>query len=101
MKFPPEIDNLQKALSSIDIVYQMNHKNGEIGYYKLLDFDTKYRRAIMECKKPYPSHLDRSIITTMTRKFKPSDSTVVNVTIDENHPSRLNGAESCTYKVEW
>ncbi|MBT33793.1 MAG: hypothetical protein CMO01_29360 [Thalassobius sp.] len=100
-KFPPEINDLEKALSAIDIAYQMNHQNGEIGYYKLVDFDGTYRRAVMECKNPYPSHFDRGIITSMTRKFRPVESIVINVILDENKPSRLNGAESCTYKVEW
>ncbi|MEM1136209.1 MAG: hypothetical protein AAGI07_10245 [Bacteroidota bacterium] len=30
--FPPELDNLEKALSSIGMAYDMNHRNGEIGY---------------------------------------------------------------------
>lgn len=100
-QFPPDIDSLEKALASIDVAYHMNHRNGEIGYYKLISFHEDLRTAVMECKNPYPSNFDRGIIMTMTRKFKPEGSIIVNVELDENAPSRLNGAESCTYKVTW
>ena len=99
--FPKEIDSLQKALAAIDIAYHMNHRNGEIGHYQLVDFNQKYRMAIMECHNPYPSAFDRGIITTMGRRFKPKDSIVVNVELDENKVSRLNGGGSCTYKISW
>ncbi|NJL12855.1 MAG: hypothetical protein HC913_07560 [Microscillaceae bacterium] len=100
-QFPPDIDNLEKALSSIDIAYHMNHQGGEIGYYHLIDFQSEYRFAKMECKNPYPSNFDKGIITAIARKFKPDTAIVVQVELDENYPSRLNGSESCTYKVSW
>lgn len=100
-QFPPDIDDLEKALACIDIAYHMNHRGGEIGYYKLVSYFEEHRFAVMECQNPYPSNFDKGIITTMARRFKPSDSIVISVELDENHPSRLNGAESCTYKVSW
>lgn len=99
--FPPEIQTIEQALHAIDVAYHMNHRNGEIGYYKVIAFDFDSRFAIMECKNPYPSHFDRGIIMTMARKFRPQDSIVVEVVLDENKPTRLNGAESCTYRVSW
>jgi len=100
-KFPPQIDSLEKALAAIDMAYKMNHKGGEIGYYKLTSFDKKERVATVECKNPYPSEFDRGIITTMLRKFKPSDSLRTDVILDTNKPTRISGADSCTYKVIW
>jgi hypothetical protein len=79
----------------------MNHRNGEIGYYKLTDYNQKLRLASMECKNPYPSDFDKGIIATMCRKFKPGDALVVNVELDKNEPSRINGADQCTYKISW
>ena len=99
--FPPEIQSLKDALASIDIAYHMNHRNGEIGYYKLMEFNERGRKAIMECKNPYPSHFDRGIIMTMARKFMPNYSSIIKVELDESKPSRLNGADSCTYNVSW
>ena len=100
-KFPPQIDSLEKALSAIDMAYKMNHKGGDIGYYKLVSFDKKERAAVVECKNPYPSEFDRGIITTMLRKFKPADSLRNDVILDTSKPTRIGGADSCTYKVIW
>ena len=99
--FPAEINTLEKALNSINIAYHMNHRGGEIGYYKLITYNLKERKAIMECKNPYPSHFDRGIITAMARKFKPDNTITINVELDANKPTRLKGYESCTYIIEW
>ncbi|MCS7073054.1 MAG: hypothetical protein NZ108_01160 [Bacteroidia bacterium] len=99
--FPPDIDNLEKALNSINIAYHMNHRGGEIGYYKVVSFDWNERKAVMECKNPYPRHFDRGIITTMVRRFKPEDSLFSEVVLDTSKPNRLLGAESCFYLITW
>ncbi|MCC5943588.1 MAG: hypothetical protein JJT94_01530 [Bernardetiaceae bacterium] len=99
--FPPDIDNLKKALQAINMAYQMNHRGGDIGYYKLIKFDEQAKIAYMECRNPYPSEFDRGIITTMARRFKPADAMIANVELDTLLPTRLQGAESCTYKVTW
>lgn len=99
--FPPQINSLESALSAIDVAYNMNHQNGEIGYYKLISFDQTNKIAVMECKNPYPSDFDRGIITTMVRRFTPSSSLKVQVELDPNFPTRLKGEDSCTYIVKW
>jgi hypothetical protein len=100
-KFPPEIRDLRSALDLINVAYHMNHRGGEIGYYKLTAFDDKNMKAEMECKNPYPSEFDRGIITAMARKFKPRESLLVSVELDNAKPSRMKGADSCTYKIKW
>lgn len=99
--FPPQIDNLQKALSAIDMAYHMNHRNGKIGKYILKEYDEKKREAVMVCNNPYPSEFDRGIISTMLRRFKPKDSIKYDVLIDLSKESRMKGGESCTYIVKW
>jgi len=99
--FPPQIDSLEKALQSIDIAYNMNHRGGDIGYYKLTHFDAKNKIARFECKNPYPSEFDRGIITTMVRKFRPADSFRDSVVLDTTKPTRLKGADSCSYTITW
>ncbi len=99
--FPSHIDTLEKALASINIAYHLNHRGGEIGYYKLLSYDKDARIAIMECKNPYPSDFDRGIIMTMLRKFLPKESVRHNVLLDPGKPSRLYGEDRCTYIVTW
>lgn len=100
-KFPPEIDSLEKALKAIDIAYHMNHTKGEIGTYKVTEFDAKKRRAVMVCNTPYPSDFDRGIITTMTGRFRPKDSVKYDVVLDNTKETRLKGAQTCTYIITW
>jgi hypothetical protein len=99
--FPPEIDSLEKALSSIDVAYHINHRGGEIGHYTLADFNYENRRAIMVCNNPYPSEFDKGIISTMVRKFVPSTSFIYDVQLDPAKETRLHGADSCTYIITW
>jgi hypothetical protein len=96
-KFPPEIDNVEKALGAIDIAYHMNHRNGEIGFYKLVSYDESKKTLYMHCKNPYACEFDRGIITTMARKFK----TGATVTLDTSKPSRKDGADDSWYIVTY
>ncbi|MBD0254099.1 MAG: hypothetical protein ICV83_00145 [Cytophagales bacterium] len=90
---------LREALESIDRAYQFNHRGGEIGYYRLTAFAPG--RAVMECRNPYPSDFDRGIITAMARTFMPLGSRHLEVQLDATHPTRLAGADACTYLITW
>jgi len=95
-KFPP-FKNLEEGLLSINIAYHMNHRvNGKalfspitgkttdgIGYYKLVLFDEKARKAAMVCSNPYPTRLDVSVIQ------------------DSGSPMRMKGEESDTFIIKW
>ncbi len=96
-KFPPEVDRIDKALGAIDVAYNMNHRNGEIGYYKLVSYDQLKKELIMECKNPYPCDFDRGIITAMARKFEPS----VRVEVQPGKPNRKQGDDSSWYVVTY
>ena len=97
--FPFNMVTVQDALSSINIAYHINHRGGEIGYYKLTEYSHERQSATMECRNPYPSHFDRGIISAMVEKFSSKNS--VDVYLDSLFPTRLNGADSCTYRVSW
>ncbi len=99
--FPLQITDLESALRSLDIAYNMNHRGGDIGYYKVTEFILHAKLAIIECKNPYASYFDKGIITTIARKFKPANIIIINVELDESKPTRLNGAESCTFRISW
>ena len=99
--WPPDLDNIQKALASIDVAYHMNHRNGRIGNYKLVSFDGEKKTAKLVCDNPYPCDFDKGIITAIARTFKPTTSTIANVVHDDTEPCRKKGADSCTYSVTW
>ena len=99
--FPKEINNIESALNSINIAYHNNHRGGEIGYYKLVSFSKKEKKAVMECKNPYPCHFDRGIITAMVRKFAPIDSLDQEIILDTSKKSRLTEEDSSWYLISW
>ncbi|MBN2306872.1 hypothetical protein JXD20_02705 [Candidatus Peregrinibacteria bacterium] len=96
-KFPPKIHNIEEALAAIDVAYHNNHRNGKIGFYRLVKHDKANKRLIMHCKNPYPCDFDRGIITAMARKFEFS----VEVELDTTKPSRKEGAEDSWYIVSY
>ena len=112
-EFPPEIDDIYKALAAIDVAYHMNHRIGGsvmfdpatgtmlegIGHYQYEKVSDRKVRII--CNNPYPSEFDRGIITAMAEKFRPTDARSLKVQLDENEPTRKKGADSCTFMVTW
>jgi len=111
---PPDINNIEKALSSIDVAYHMNHRNknkdvlfdpsrpkemmmlegiGHYGYQKIPDEN----KAILVCENPYHCDFDRGIIAAMAKRFNSSSS----VMHDDSKPCRKEGAKTCTYIATW
>jgi hypothetical protein len=112
-EFPPEINDIYKALEAIDVAYHMNHRLGgavmfDPGTGKMVEGVGHYRyekisdRSVkITCNNPYPSEFDRGIIAALAEKFKPKDAVSVKVHLDEKQPTRKNGGDSCTYIVTW
>jgi hypothetical protein len=96
--FPPEINEIHKGLSAINVAYHMNHRNGEIGEYKYERVSD--RGAIITCTNPYPDEFDKGIISAMGKKFAPKGAAVA-VKIDDSKPIRSKGADSTTYLITW
>jgi hypothetical protein len=96
-QWPPEIDNIDMGLSSIDVAYHMNHRNGDIGSYQYLK--TGDRSAVMMCDNPYPCAFDKGIIQAVAKRFAPSDA-VVHVD-HKSKDCRNRGGQSCAYEVTW
>ena len=97
-KFPPEINDIFKALGAINMAYHMNHRNGIIGDYKFEK--TSDTSAKIICTNPYPDEFDKGIITTMARRFAPEKS-FPKVVVDVNAPTRTKGGDSTTFLISW
>jgi len=98
-KFPPGIDNIHKALASIDVAYQMNHRNGFIGNYHYEK--TGENSAKITCTGPYPDIFDKGIISSMTARFNPGNPANAKIYMDESLPVRMKGGDSTTFIIEW
>lgn len=111
--FPGNVESIEEALNSINIAYHMNHRiNGQpmynvqtgeigsgIGFYKFEK--TGEREGLFICENPYPSDFDRGIAEAMANRYKPKDSEYVLLKLDLTKPSRKNGADSCTFILQW
>jgi hypothetical protein len=93
--WPPDVTTVEEALASIDVAYHMNHRNGEIGYYRSERLDQNTFRVI--CKNPFPSDFDYGIIYGTVRKFQPEGSRFYIERADS--PCRQNGDDECIYFV--
>ncbi|MFH0734673.1 MAG: hypothetical protein V1773_06440 [bacterium] len=96
-KFPPDIDDLDKALSSLDFAYHMNHRGGNIGNYNYEKVDNKTIK--MTCNNPYPCGFDKGIIQSIAKKFGVPNKPVY-ITHSENEPCREKGEHSCTFLIQ-
>ena len=96
--FPPDIDSLEKGLNSIDVAYHLNHRGGDIGYYKLTSFGKN--EAVMFCEDPYPCDFDRGIINTIVRRFIGTGSTFI-VSHATQGGCRKDGGDSCSYTINY
>jgi hypothetical protein len=110
--FPLEIDNIESALQSIDIVYHMNHRNSEgevlfdlsrnsgqvllegIGFYSFHKVNSS-DKIVMVCENPHPCDYDLGVITGMAQRFEPNSI----VAHDGSKPCRKHDGKSCTYII--
>jgi len=97
-KWPPQVDTIEKALASIDVAYHMNHRGGDIGYYRFETTGPKSGKMV--CQNPYPSAFDQGLVTAVAQRFAPK-GVFPSVKLDETAPTRRKGADACTFLVTW
>jgi hypothetical protein len=97
--FPPDVDNLEKGLRSIDVAYHMAHRGSDaIGGYHYEQYDR--RSAKMRCDNPYPCDLDLGLVEAICDRYRPKDSLWVRIEHDPRS-CRRRGDASCTYLITW
>jgi hypothetical protein len=97
--WPPVVEDIRSALSSINVAYRMNHRGGQIGSYDYLEIDDNSARII--CNNPYPDEFDRGIISAVADKFKPEGTFMVEVKQDDSLPNRTEGGEFTSFIICW
>lgn len=96
-EWPDDLDGVDAALRSIDEAYRLNHRGGEIGYYRYERTDG--RTGEIECKNPYPCEFDRGLIRAVAQAHSPVESFVFLEEPDDR--CRRHGADRCRYTVHW
>lgn len=97
-RFPPGIDSVERALRGLGAAYQVNHRGGPIGYYRV-HFKGP-RQAEVECQNPYPSAFDQGLIEAIIDHFGLPPAPF-EVALNPSRPTRRSGGESCTFSITW
>lgn len=95
--FPPGIDSIESGIASIDVAYNMNHRNGYVGFYKMVSHDLEEKKIVMQCYNPYPCDFDRGLLISMARKFKSG----IRVVVDESKPTKKKGGNESWYIISY
>lgn len=96
-EWPAEIAGVEAGLAAIDEAYQLNHRGGEIGFYRFEPIDDQTGRMI--CENPYPCPFDRGLVRATARRYAPVEAFVFVEEVGDD--CRRDGADRCTYEVSW
>lgn len=97
-RFPPDLENMERALRLLDVAYQVNHRGGPIGRYHLRVFEPG--RAVMACENPYPCDLDQGILERLVEHLG-GTCPDAGVTHRPGPECRRQGAKACVFDLRW
>lgn len=96
-EWPTDIADVEDGLAAIDDAYRLNHRGGDIGYYRFHPIDDQ--TGEVRCRNPYPCPFDRGLIRAVARRNAPVESFVF--VEERGDECRRDGADTCTYTVSW
>ncbi len=96
--WPPDIQTAEEALQSINEAYHMNHRGGEIGYYKAVPLEGGGVKMV--CENPYPCDFDYGLLYGVAKLYLPKETHVI-VEHDPDGPCRKDGDDACIYHISW
>ncbi len=97
-RFPPEVDTLDRALTTLDLAYQVNHRGGRIGHYACKRLGP--RKVEIYCDNPYGCELDLGILETLLEHHG-AVGKEVRVAHAPGTSCRKKGHRACVYHVRW
>jgi hypothetical protein len=97
--FPPALDSIHQALSTLDADYHTRHEGSDVGGFRYTR--TGDRSCTVEVRNPYPCELDRNVVEELSQRFKPGDSPAVFVSHADEARCRKRGADACLLAVKW
>lgn len=112
-KLPSKIDDLDKALAAIDVLYHLNHmRNGKplfdlatgsmaggIGHYHYEMLNAGNNAKII-CSTPYPCDFDKGIVVGLARRFR-NEQAAIEIHHEEKYACRKKGSSFCEYFIKW
>ena len=97
-KWPADMDSMDRLFEALDQTYRAYHR-GESNSYKTAKVDEKNIRVTSQ--SPYPEDVERGLIETLVRKYKPKNVLTARVKVDPSQPSKSKGSNSSSYLVSW
>lgn len=97
-RFPPEVETLERALLTLDIAYQVNHRGGAIGHYACRALGP--RRMELRCDNPYGCEVDQGILDTLLAHHASAGLTP-SLSHSSDTGCRKQGHHACLYHVAW
>lgn len=95
--FPPHLKTLPEILMSMDAAYHMNNVDPDGGWEVHQEGE---KRFVCRATTPYPSDMEYGVLHGICRRFL-TTGTNYRVSYASSVPTRKEGAESCTFVVEW
>ncbi len=95
--FPPNITNFPEALGTLHLTYELNHRNGYLGFYRMISHDEAAKEIVFQSYSPYPYDMDRGLITGLGRKF----ANTVRVYPMDNKPSKQEGGNESWFRIQY
>lgn len=97
-RFAPDLDTLERALRTLDVAYQVNHRGGPIGRYR---YERKAPgQGEMLCENPYPCDLDLGILERLVERFAGLGPNA-GVSHQPGPKCRRLGAVACVFDLRW
>jgi hypothetical protein len=97
--FPPQLDSIHDALSTLNDDYHLRHDGSDVGGFRYER--TGDRSCTVQVRNPYPCELDRNVVEELCRRFKPDQVPGVHVRHVDEQSCRKQGADACVLKVWW
>lgn len=97
-RFAPDLDTLERALRTLDVAYQVNHRGGPIGRYR---YQAKGPgQGEMHCENPYPCDFDGGLLERLVARYAVAGP-ALGVTHRPGPLCRRLGAPACVFDLRW
>jgi len=97
-RFPPEVDSLERALLTLDVAYQVNHRGGRIGQYTCRPVGP--RQMEIYCDNPYGCAFDQGILEILLARHA-SSGALPRLEHAPGTGCREDGARACCFRIAW
>lgn len=94
---PQNLKSLKDVIEKLEDAFKLNHRNMQICWVTLENYDIRAKRVVLFIENPYPLEINRGILTGIARQYNPIPDKIPEVTIDEENSLLSKGK----YIISW